>query len=85
MAVVLATQCELAANKKWVVISVEDALQKFSGRRLRCTHCHGAVRPHREGKNGEAAHFEHVHAFHGCAQSHSWDYRTEAEHPKALR
>lgn len=84
---ILATRCELWANNKWNTISIEDALEKFPQRKLRCTHCQGQVRPHRQGKNGEAAHFEHVHAFPGCSQSHSWDHRPEAEaqHPKALR
>lgn len=56
-------ECEIQEGGKWKSISVGDALEIPRGQRqLRCAEavCHKQVRPHKRGKNGAAAHFEHL-------------------------
>jgi len=55
------TTCEITEGGKQKRISVTDALGlKDSQPNFRCIECHQRVRPHRRGKNGMAAHFEHL-------------------------
>jgi hypothetical protein len=57
-------ECEIQEGGKWKSISVRDALELPQGERglIRCGEpiCHKQVRPHKRGKNGAAAHFEHL-------------------------
>jgi hypothetical protein len=57
-------ECEIQEGGKWKSISVRDALELPRGERglLRCAEpiCHKQVKPHKRGKNGAAAHFEHL-------------------------
>jgi hypothetical protein len=55
-------ECEIQEGGKWKIISVSDALAlPRDQRQLRFAEpvCHKRVRPHKRGKNGAAAHFEH--------------------------
>ena len=50
----------------WVVVSVEDAL-KLGDPIKRCMKCHGRIRLHRAGPNGQpGAHAEHMRRNPGC-------------------
>lgn len=79
---VASDHCELWANKMWVEISIDDALASYSGRKLRCRECNGAVRAHKEG-DGNPAHFEHLEAHQGCSKSFRYS-GTPSRHPRAL-
>lgn len=61
-------------------VSIEDALRlrdeaDESGEprpRFDCDECGRAVRAHKTGTNGQAAHFEHKERNYGCSKSHRW-------------
>ncbi len=62
--------CQMIAFGRWETISLDDALNRFDGSRMkRCPECHGQVRAHRPGTNGMRAHFEHFEAHSGCSLS----------------
>jgi hypothetical protein len=44
----------------------------------------GAVKPHKEGKNGEAAHFEHKEQNPGCSKGFFFD-GDQRKHKKQLK
>lgn len=83
---VAADKCELLANKDWLTVSVEEVLAKWTDRKLRCIECHGAVRAHKAGPEGQPpAHFEHRDAHAGCSLCHIYkDGSQISPHPKAL-
>lgn len=57
------TECESRQGGEWKRISISDALAiPREVRQLRCIErvCQMKVRPHKRGKNGAAAHFEHL-------------------------
>lgn len=83
---VTADRCELWASGTWQNVSVEDVLEKWTERKLRCVECKGAVRAHRAGPEGmPPAHFEHRQAHRGCSLCH---VNTPGDrlsmHPKAM-
>jgi hypothetical protein len=81
---VTADKCELWANGKWQVVGIDDVVEKWSERRIRCIECHGAVRAHRQGSDGHPAHFEHTSAHSGCSLCPGhWD-GNQRPHPKKL-
>lgn len=84
---VAADRCELFANKTWLTVSVEDVLEKWTDRRLRCIECHGAVKAHKAGPDDiPPAHFEHRDAHVGCSLCHVYKVGSPTSpHPKALR
>jgi len=53
--------CEVRRGERWVLITADEA-QMTNEREGRCPEpdCHGGARLHRRGKNGAAAHFEHL-------------------------
>jgi hypothetical protein len=55
--------CEMKRRGEWVRITIEDALNRHSDKRMRCPACHGRVKAIRASVNGVRAHFEH-HAAH---------------------
>ena len=60
-------ECDIKINGKWQRITLAKALALDKTRTLRCVECEGQVRAHREGRNGEAAHFEHLQQNPGCS------------------
>src|ERR1700680_3566532 len=65
-------ECEIHEGGKWKGISVGDALEiPRVHRQLRCAEpiCHKQVRAHKRGKNGAAAHFEHLKWNAQCPRS----------------
>ena len=52
------TTCEVRSAGGWRTMDIDEALatQETDGR---CPACHEAVRPHKTGTTGQAAHFEH--------------------------
>ncbi len=78
-----ADTCELWANKVWTPVDVASVLTKYTGRKLRCRECHGAVRAHSAGKDGMRPHFEHLVGHSGCSLGHYFD-GTQTRHHKAL-
>ncbi len=66
-------ECELWANNRWNVISIDLGRRLPPERRMRCPECHGRVRFHKEGKNGETAHFEHSERNAGCSKGDCFD------------
>ncbi len=76
--------CELYANKTWHQIGIEDALEKYAERDLRCPECLGAVRAHKASQDGTMqAHFEHKVGHKGCSLGHYFD-GNPTRHPKPL-
>ena len=67
------TTCELKLRGEWTTITLEDALRLDKDRLKRCPECHGKVRAHGVGKNGEAAHFEHDEKNPGCYLGNYYD------------
>lgn len=57
---------ELHANKAWQPIEIELALKMPKTRRMRCPDCHGRVRAHKVGSDGQRAHMEHYERHTGC-------------------
>lgn len=49
-------------------VSVNEALDGI-GEEYRCFECRQRVRPHRQGRNGQAAHFEHLRRNANCRLS----------------
>lgn len=78
-----ADTCELWANKTWTQVDVASVLTKYTGRKLRCRECHGAVRAHSAGKDGMRPHFEHLIGHSGCSLGHYFN-GTQTRHHKAL-
>ena len=79
-----ATIAQMKVRDTWIDISVEDALHRFdSSRTKRCLECHGQVRAHAEGSNGNPAHFEHLQAHAGCSKSMAFG-GVASMHPKPL-
>lgn len=74
---------ELHANGSWHPIDLELALKMPKSRRIRCPECHGRVRAHRLGKNGEVAHMEHLERNKGCSRGDCFD-GNHRPHPRAL-
>jgi uncharacterized protein with PIN domain len=78
------SECELWANKSWVLIGIEQG-NAMAGRRMRCPECNGRVMPHQEGKNGEKAHFEHEKRHTGCSLGDCFDSKQpRSRHPSAI-
>ena len=75
--------CQIFAHGEWVQISLEKALTMHADRTLRCTECHGRVRAHKEGKDGQRAHFEHKSRHPGCSRGNCFS-GTSSLHPKAV-
>lgn len=44
---------ELYANQEWIPVELELALKMPRSRRMRCPECHGRVRVHKEGSDGQ--------------------------------
>lgn len=74
---------ELHANKCWNPISLAHALTMPRSRRMRCPECHGRVRAHRQGSDGQKAHMEHYERHVGCSRGDSYDGNSRL-HPQAL-
>ena len=81
---VLADDCELWANERWNVLSIDEALKYPRGRLMRCRECLGVVRAHAAGKDGQGAHFEHEHRHEGCSRSDAFN-GTRSPHPTPAR
>jgi hypothetical protein len=63
---VLGTCCRAKVGKAWEVISIDDALAGV-GTDYRCLrHKHESVRPYSKGRDGRAAHFQHIKANKNC-------------------
>jgi len=76
-------ECDLWANGRWNLIGIDVGCNMPTDRRMRCPECHGRVRPHKRGKNGEAAHFEHAERSPGCTLG-DWFDGTRRLHRKPL-
>jgi len=83
---VTADKCELWANEKWQVVTIDDVLAKWTERKLRCIECRGAVRAHKAGPDGTPpAHFEHRDAHSGCSLCYVYVAGSpQTRHPRAL-
>jgi hypothetical protein len=75
--------CEIKSFGCWEQIPLEQALGMPKDRLMRCPECHGRVRAHSTGKNGEAAHFEHHERNPGCSLGHYFD-GTKKLHRKVI-
>lgn len=75
--------CELKAHGKWQPIELALALRMPRERQMRCPECHGRVRAHSAGRNGQVAHFEHYENNSGCSLGFNFD-GTSRKHRKAL-
>jgi RNA polymerase-binding transcription factor DksA len=62
------TELEVEANGKWEIKNVDDALA-IGKRYGQCVKCHEPARAHRRGKNGAAAHVEHLSRNKKCPLS----------------
>ncbi|MDI3562539.1 hypothetical protein [Bradyrhizobium sp. Arg816] len=76
-------QVELWVRNGWQAISLDEALRLDKDRKKRCPECHGQVRVHAAGTNGQAAHFEHYENNPGCRFGHNFD-GTKRMHRKRL-
>jgi hypothetical protein len=75
--------CEMKRRGEWVRITIEDALNRHSDKKMRCPACHGRVNAIPRSVNGVRAHFEH-HAGHaGCPRGDSYS-GIPSPHPDAL-
>jgi hypothetical protein len=77
-------KCEVKVRGAWVTISLRDALTLDKDRIKRCPECHGRLRAHGIGRNGEAAHFEHYEANPGCMWSYTYDGGAQRMHRKPV-
>jgi hypothetical protein len=75
---------ELPIKGAWQTITLEQALGLDKSRRMRCPECHGQVRAHGVGKDGQRPHMEHKHRNKGCSRGDCFDGHP-AMHPKALK
>ena len=75
---------ELSANQTWTPIDLDHALTMPRSRRMRCPECHGRVRAHKAGQDGQKAHMEHYERHAGCSRGDSFN-GTPAPHHKALK
>jgi hypothetical protein len=67
-------ECELWGNSRLNLIGLDlGRTMPSPGRRMRCPECRGKVRFHKEGVNGEVAHFEHTEANPGCSKGNCFD------------
>ena len=82
--IMLPVYCEVRVRGQWIRISLEDALRLDKDRLKRCPYCHGRVRAHATGKNGEVAHFEHYEAYSGCMWCYKYDGGGQRMHRKPL-
>lgn len=88
---VKATECELQRDDGWDVVEITEALdirartskRHWQSYLMRCCECHGRVQPHKQAKNGMAAHFEHATAHRGCGRSTEFS-GSPSQHPEAL-
>jgi hypothetical protein len=76
--------CEIFMRGDWTKIDLEQALRLDASRTKRCIGCHGEVKAHKPGKDGQRAHFEHKHRHKGCQFGDCFDGEM-SPHPKALR
>lgn len=74
---------ELHANGSWQPIEMELALKMPKTRRMRCPECHGRVRAHKAGKDGQKAHMEHYERHAGCSRGDSFK-GSPSPHPRAI-
>jgi hypothetical protein len=77
-------ECELWAFGRWNFTGIEVASDLSADRKMRCPECHGRVQVHKQGKNGEAAHFEHDQRSLGCTMGDSFN-GTRRRHPNPLK
>lgn len=80
----LPVTCEVRVRGIWTSVTLEDALRLDKDRVKRCPDCHGRVRAHGTGRNGEQAHFEHFEANPGCMWCHNYDGAGKRMHRKPL-
>ena len=72
MRVPAAPTCEIESGSGWTVIGIDDALSLREGQvrpGFWSIECHQAVRPHKRGTTGQAAHFEHSDRNAKCSLS----------------
>ena len=81
---VRSSDCEIEVGGQWVVYNIDDVLQNDPPGRRRCVECHGVVKAHGVGKNGQAAHFEHGRRHSGCSRCDKFS-GVKSSHPQALR
>jgi hypothetical protein len=67
----------------WTGLSIDDALL-LKKRILRCPDCHGRVRPHAEGKDGQSAHMEHYERHQGCPRGDCFEEAKRGPHHRPL-
>ncbi len=60
--------CKADVGGKSKEISISEALAGI-GENYRCLKCDESVKPHRKGRNGQAAHFEHFKRNSKCSLS----------------
>jgi hypothetical protein len=65
----MSTTCKIAVGKSWKTIDIQQAIE-MKVHDARCIECGERVRPHRKGRNGAAAHFEHLARNFDCSLSH---------------
>jgi len=62
------TTIEIQTTTGWQTLSVKEALER-NERRGRCAECKEPARVHRQGRNGMAAHVEHLKRNPQCTLS----------------
>jgi hypothetical protein len=75
--------CELFANKAWVSVDIDTALKMPKRRLMRCPECHGRVKAHRVGADGQREHMEHYERHIGCSRGDCFN-GVSSLHVKAL-
>jgi hypothetical protein len=68
---------------EWIRITIEDALNRHSDKKMRCPACHGRVKALPFSINGVGAHFEHYANHAGCPRGDSYS-GAPSPHPDAL-
>jgi hypothetical protein len=79
--------CEVrqAPGATWEIIGIDEALELRKTAEMRCTQCHGAVRPHKGAHNGAfRPHFEHLVHHAGCPRC-SRSQGPPTPHPSPVR
>lgn len=74
---------QIFANGAWTPIDLALALKMPKRRVMRCPECHGRIRAHKVGANGEKAHMEHSERHKGCSRGDCFEGVTSM-HPKNL-
>ena len=74
--------CEMKRRGEWTGITIEDALNRHSDKKMRCPACHGRVQAIRSSINGRA-HFEHNAGHAGCPRGDSYS-GAPSPHPDPL-